>query len=234
MSTLPVVILGGGLGTRLSALNGEIPKVLTELCKKPFLFWKIKQLENFGTKKIYLLLGKGSDYVLNWLATQDFDSEIVCLVDGDKLLGTAGAIRKHSLRLPSQFILTYGDNLLLFNPHLYQGHLQGKNNTLFVTQLKSAQECFNCLVRKDYVINYSKKFTHNFNMIDYGYSLLSLNAFDALSLDYASDLEIVFSKLAITGNLSAFEVNENYFDIGTPESYFETESWLSENLHLFK
>jgi NDP-sugar pyrophosphorylase family protein len=233
MNTLPVVILGGGHGSRMSTLNGETPKILTELCKKPFLFWKIRQLEKFGTNKIFILLGKGSNHVLNWLATQDFDSEIVCLVDGDKLLGTAGAIRKHLLQLPTQFILTYGDNLLLSNPHLYQGHIQGKNNTLFVTKLKSAQEYFNCLVHRDYVINYSKKFTKGFNMIDYGYALVSNSAFNTLPADSIIDLETIYGELAISGKLSAFEVSERYFEIGTPTAYFETQHWLSENLNLF-
>jgi NDP-sugar pyrophosphorylase family protein len=130
--------------------------------------------------------------------------------------------------------LLFGDNLLLFNPHAYQGHLQGKENTLFVTQLKGDREKFNCSVENNCVVNYSKKFTNNFNMIDYGYSLISRNAFDSLPLDLVIDLEYIFNDLATKGKLSAFEVHENYFDIGTPASYFETNLWLSKNLDLFK
>ena len=50
ISKIKVVILAGGLGTRLSEYTKLIPKPMINVCKKPILFHIIEHYQKFGFK----------------------------------------------------------------------------------------------------------------------------------------------------------------------------------------
>lgn len=49
-SNVQVVILAGGLGTRLRPVTNTIPKVMIEIGGKPFLEHQLQYLKKFGFK----------------------------------------------------------------------------------------------------------------------------------------------------------------------------------------
>ena len=51
---MKVVILAGGLGTRLSEYTKKIPKPMNEINGKPLLEWLILDLVESGIEKIYI------------------------------------------------------------------------------------------------------------------------------------------------------------------------------------
>ena len=66
ISNIKVVILAGGLGTRLSEYTKLIPKPMIKICGKPILFHIIEHYQKFGFKKFILATGYKSDYILNY------------------------------------------------------------------------------------------------------------------------------------------------------------------------
>ena len=50
---MKVVILAGGLGTRISEYTKLIPKPMIEVCKKPLIYFIMKHYANYGFKDFY-------------------------------------------------------------------------------------------------------------------------------------------------------------------------------------
>ena len=94
--TLPVAVLAGGLGTRLRSVTGaELPKVLVPVLGRPFVDHKLDELAGAGATRVVFLLGHGAEQVRDHVGDGSrYELDVVCLDDGDELLGTGGALRR--------------------------------------------------------------------------------------------------------------------------------------------
>lgn len=54
---MDVIILAGGLGTRIRSVARDIPKVMIELNGKPLLEHTFNYLKNFNVKNVILAVG---------------------------------------------------------------------------------------------------------------------------------------------------------------------------------
>ena len=58
MTDMPVVVLAGGLGTRLLEVTGDLmPKVLVPVDGRPFIDYKLRGLARLGVGEVVLLVG---------------------------------------------------------------------------------------------------------------------------------------------------------------------------------
>ncbi|MBZ8140426.1 nucleotidyl transferase [Rubrivivax gelatinosus] len=91
MTTQTCIILAGGLGTRLRAIVGDVPKCLAPVRGKPFLHWQIDSLRRRGVERFVLSLGHGASQVEDAVAAFDTSVRIDCVTE-PRALGTGGAI----------------------------------------------------------------------------------------------------------------------------------------------
>lgn len=91
---IPVVILCGGLGTRLRAVVEEKPKVLAPVAGRPFLEYVIGHLRSQGLGgDIWLSTGYLADQVAAFAESLDTpDQRVRCIAESEPL-GTGGALR---------------------------------------------------------------------------------------------------------------------------------------------
>ena len=130
---MKVVLLAGGLGTRLAEETGTIPKPMIEIGGKPMLWHIMKIYSHYGFNDFIICLGyKGymiKEYFANYFLHQSdvtFDlaankMEIhssktekwrVTLVDTGTMTNTAGRIKRIRKYVEGeQFMLTYGDGV---------------------------------------------------------------------------------------------------------------------------
>ena len=66
ISKIKVVILAGGLGTRLSEYTKLIPKPMINVYKKPILFHIIEHYQKFGFRNFIIATGYKSDYIIEY------------------------------------------------------------------------------------------------------------------------------------------------------------------------
>ncbi len=93
LSEIDIVVLAGGLGTRLKGVLDDRPKVMAPLGDRPYLDFLVSWLRRHGARRIVLGLGHMADVVQAYLAETDYSGiEIVTVVEPSPL-GTAGAIR---------------------------------------------------------------------------------------------------------------------------------------------
>lgn len=230
---IPFVVLAGGEGTRIREITqGRIPKALIPINSVPFLEYKIQSLEKMGATHIWLLVGRGSSQIDYFLSERVKSSAEICTVhDGDHLLGTGGAIKAAASLLPPKFWVTYADSLVFADLDLVTKSARslGLQNSMTVIKYSSGLENPNVAVRHSKVVRYAKgsddkALTH----IDYGLLQLEASSFTDSALGQQFDLGIVIANLASKKRLHAFEVQQRYWEIGTPSALAETSLFLSE------
>lgn len=136
---MKVVILAGGLGTRLMEETEARPKPMVEIGGKPILWHIMKIYEHYGFSEFVICLGYKShmikEYFLNYfLYNSDVTIELdknklevhfsniesfkVTLVDTGISTNTAGRIKRIEKYVAGEtFMLTYGDGVADINLH---------------------------------------------------------------------------------------------------------------------
>src|SRR5687768_5022109 len=111
---MKVVILAGGLGTRLGALARGLPKAMVMVAGRPFLEYVIESFTSCGFNEFVLLVGHHSDVIESHFRQGRGAVRFEYSREKD-LLGTGGAIREARHLLGERFVLTYGDVLRRFD-----------------------------------------------------------------------------------------------------------------------
>src|SRR6478609_4506039 len=106
-----IIILAGGLGTRLRSVVADLPKCMAPVNKKPFLAYIIAYLESYGIERFIFSLGYKHEEVTRYL-TMHFPRLNAELVIEEEPLGTGGAIRLSCTKAASNnIIIANGDTL---------------------------------------------------------------------------------------------------------------------------
>ena len=130
---MKVVILAGGLGTRLSEYTEAVPKPMVRIGNKPMLWHIMQRYAKFGHKEFIVALGYKSevikDFFLNYkILNSDFTVDLsdgsiksentnsvdwkVTLVETGINTMTGGRVRQLRKQIGNQtFMLTYGDGI---------------------------------------------------------------------------------------------------------------------------
>lgn len=122
-----VVILAGGLGTRLRPITEEIPKPLVEVAGQPFLYWQLMDLKSQGYTKIVLLVSYLGEKIQNYFGDgRQLGLEISYSIESEPL-GTGGAIKYAANTLDDEFILLNGDSFLKMNLSKFESLFDSEN-----------------------------------------------------------------------------------------------------------
>jgi NDP-sugar pyrophosphorylase family protein len=108
---IPIVILCGGLGTRLKSVVRDVPKVLAEINGRPFLAHLLDRLCGQGAREILLSTGYKSEMLEQFVDDRADDEMHIRCIREDQPLGTGGALRfvSDEAKLTFPFIALNGD-----------------------------------------------------------------------------------------------------------------------------
>ena len=91
---MQMVILCGGLATRLGSIAKDVPKSMIKIKNKPFLEYQIDNLKKHSIKDIVLCVGHLSEQIENYFGNgKKFGVSIKYSYDKDKPLGPIGALK---------------------------------------------------------------------------------------------------------------------------------------------
>src|SRR5437016_5206405 len=109
--TLAAAILAGGMATRLRPITEQIPKALVEVAGRPFVCHQLEWLKKQGIQQVVLCVGYRGKQIEDTVGSGGrFGLAIDYSYDGDRLLGTGGALRKAMAKLGASFFVLYGDS----------------------------------------------------------------------------------------------------------------------------
>ena len=207
-----VVILAGGLGTRLGELTRHIPKSLIEVYNKPIIEHILDWISEQGCERALVLTGHLGEQFNKYY----HPSVSLTFVQEQQPLGTGGALWNAVDYLEQEFILLWGDD---FHPINYQQLVakHRKERNLMTMTVTEAHETMNLLHRDGKVVEYSKRQSlPNFNGYEAGTSMVSKRLVLLFGRDGKwSWEETVYPKLS--GKISAHLDNTKFWDMGTPD-----------------
>ena len=108
---MKVVILAGGLGTRLSEYTKTIPKPMVKVGGKPIILHIMMHYAKYGFKDFYIALGYKGE-VLKKFFKKKFYNWNITLIDTGINTMTGGRLKKMKKFLNDEtFMMTYGDGV---------------------------------------------------------------------------------------------------------------------------
>ena len=227
----PVCVLAGGLGSRLGELTRAVPKPLLPVGGRPFAEYQLELLRRSGADRVVFCVGYRGELFEETLGDGSrFDLDIRYSFDGETLAGTAGAIRRALPLLGDRFLVLYGDTFLRIDYADVYDAFGRAGRAGLMTVLRDREEVLPCNARVegDRVTAYDKETRpRGAEWIDYGLSVFRAGVFQGQG---SNDLAHVQRDLAATGELTAYEAQHRYYEIGTPEALRETEQFLASHL----
>ncbi|HYB97079.1 MAG TPA: sugar phosphate nucleotidyltransferase [Vicinamibacterales bacterium] len=229
--TLPVAILAGGRATRLAALTRQRPKSLIEVAGRPFIEHQLQLVARAGITRVVLCVGHLGDMIEESIGHGErFGLRISYCYDGDRPLGTGGALRNAIATIGSPFLVMYGDSYLECDYRsIAERFLQSKSRAL-LTVVKNDDQWDRSNVRlvNGAIAGYRKHADNDssFSYVDYGLVALHADVFAMYPASEPFDLGDVFQELAAQGELDALEMPTRFFEIGSPNGLAELRARL--------
>lgn len=110
---MPVAVLCGGRGTRLDPLTRDVPKYLVEVAGKPFAWWQLKLLRQYGYKDFVFLTGHLGNQIKRYIEDgKPLGISATYSDDPQEFFGADFAIKRALPLLGPEFFVIYGDSYL--------------------------------------------------------------------------------------------------------------------------
>ena len=153
---MKVVILAGGLGTRLSEYTHSIPKPMINIKGKPMIYYIMKHFSKHGFNEFYLALGYKKEIIKKYFKKNSFGWKINLIDTGNKTM-TGGRLKRLTKYLDKKkFFLTYGDGISNVNiKKLLKFH--NKNKKLVTMTVVRPPARFGAVKLKGNLVKYFKE-----------------------------------------------------------------------------
>ena len=225
---MKIVILAGGLGTRLAEETEVKPKPMVEIGGKPILWHIMKHYAYYGFKEFFIALGYKGEvikryfldyYGLNGSMTinlseggvqvhkKECEDWLVHLMDTGMDTSTGGRVKRLEPWLKDTFMVTYGDgisdidlkNLLKF--HRSHGRLAT------VTAVRPPARFGGLIFEGDLVVQFTEKPQIGEGWINGGFLVFEPEIFKYLDGDHTGLEGDALERLATDGQLAAYKHN---------------------------
>ena len=233
IADVPAAILAGGLATRLRPITTTVPKAMVEVAGRPFIAHQLDLLRENGVRRVVLCLGHLGEQIEQYLGDgASFGMELRYSHDGDRLLGTGGALRRALPLVGPIFWVMYGDSYMDIDYPAILDHFLRSQALGLMTVLRNDNrwDRSNVAFHQGRLLRYNKHTPDpEMNHIDYGAALLRSDAIERFPRSISPerfDLADLYSDLVARGQMVGHEVTQRFYEIGSPAGLAETETHL--------
>lgn len=218
-----VLIMAGGLGTRLKPLTDELPKPMLKVGDKPILQTIIEQFRDYGFTNILISVNYKADIIENYFREgKDFGVSINYIRES-KRLGTAGAIKLAEKFLDKPFFVINGDILTNVNfCNLLQYHLENKFSITIGSRIYEMQIPYGVLnVDESCVTSLEEKPVYSY-VVSGGIYVVDPQVINNIpENEYFDITELINKVMDKSGKIGSFPIKEYWMDIGKIEDYYK-------------
>lgn len=222
-----VVLLAGGLGTRLQEETVARPKPMVEIGGKPILWHIMKHFAHHSCDEFYVALGYMGDFIksyfldrynLNGNLTIDFARNViyreqhetedwkVSFIETGAMTNTGGRLlrMKHFLDRGT-FMVTYGDGVSDVDIGELLAYHKSHGKIATVTAVRPPARFGGLIINNGLVENFTEKPVAGEGWINGGFLVFEPGIFDYLSGDTDSLEAKALEKVAADGQLAAYQ-----------------------------
>lgn len=219
--TNKIVIMAGGLGTRLSPLTDSTPKPMLHVGNKPILETIIENFSKYGYTDIILSVNFKSHVIEDYFGDGAELGVKIDYVHETKRMGTAGALSLLRDRLVEPFFVMNGDLLTNINfEHMHDYHLSHDAIATMAVREYDFQVPYGVVnVQDGRIASIEEKPTHKF-FVSAGIYMLSPKTLVHIPVDEFFDMPTLFEKLISDKHHAvSFPIREYWLDIGRMSDY---------------
>ena len=229
-----VILMVGGLGTRLHPLTETVPKPMLNVGNKPILETIIESFKSFGFINFVLCVNYKKEMIMDYFQDGSYLGVNIEYIEETKRLGTAGALSLLSEKPIEPFFVMNGDLLTKIN---FEQLLDFHNETYSAATM--------CVREYEYQIPYGVIETDNHKLlsivekpvhksfVNAGIYVLDPNMLEYVPNDVFYDMPDLYKKLmSDEEKVSAFPLREYWLDIGQLDDYEQANGDYSENFNV--
>ncbi len=232
ISDITATVLVGGLGTRLRSVVSDRPKVLAQVCGRPFLSHLLDQIAAVGIKKVILCTGYMSEKVEEAFGDKYGEMEICYSVESSPM-GTGGAVRLAVDKLvTNNALILNGDSYIDVDIDEYIDWYFAKERLvgLLLRDVEDTSRYGRVDINEDeQVTAFSEKVADSGpGLINAGMYLMNRSVIERIPADEVFSLEKKLFPSLDRSDIYGFSCDAKFIDIGTPRSYAEAESFFGD------
>ncbi len=227
-----VLVLAGGLGSRLNGLLADLPKILAPIEGRPFLDYLLIWLKGQGVVRVILGLGHRAEPVQGYLARHSWPGLEVVPVIEERPLGTAGAV---GFALPSlqsdPVIVMNGDTVVEADLGAFIGSHRncGATASVLCALVQDPGRYGRLEIdAADRIVRFEEKNAAASapSWVNAGVYLFSRTMLEGIAKLERGSLERDVLERMPPGSIHAFRTEGRFLDIGTPESLAQAPAFF--------
>jgi dTDP-glucose pyrophosphorylase len=218
-----VVLMVGGLGTRLRPLTDNTPKPMLPVGGKPILQTIVEKFVSYGFVNIIMCVGYKSNIIQDFFEDgSKFGADIEYILE-EKRMGTAGALTlfKDSQLPHEPFFVMNGDLLTNVNfESMLEFHLQNEAKATMCVREYDFQVPYGVVnIENGQIQSIEEKPVHSF-FVSAGIYMLDASIIERIPKDEFYDMPTLFEEM-IEGEEKtvSFPIREYWLDIGRIDEY---------------
>ncbi len=219
--TNKVVLMVGGLGTRLRPLTENTPKPMLKVGNKPILQTIVEKFAEYGYTNIIMCVNYKSHMIQDYFGDgKEFGINIEYVLESQRM-GTAGALSLLKDKPNEPFFVMNGDLLTNVNfEHLHNYHLSNNSLGTMCVREYDFQVPYGVVnISNSKITSIEEKPTHKF-FVSAGIYMLSPEVLEYIPENQFYDMPTLFEKIISKGkNAISFPLREYWLDIGRIEEY---------------
>jgi len=203
---MKVVILAGGLGTRISEYTKTIPKPMIPINNVPILIHIINHYKKYNFKEFYIAVGYKSNVIKNYFKNNKIKNCKINLIHTGQNTMTGGRLKRLSKYLGKEtFLMTYGDGLSNINlKKLIKFHKQ-KKKIMTLTAVRPPARFGAIKIANNKVKYFKEKSSLDEGWINGGFFVIEPEIFKYIKNDKTYLERGPLEKIASQGKLIAFK-----------------------------
>lgn len=204
---MKVVILAGGLGTRLAEYTGSIPKPMVPIGGEPILLHIMNIYKKFGFKDFYIALGYKGYLIKKFFKKKKIKLNVKLIETGSKTL-TGGRLKRLKKYIGNEtFLLTYGDGVSNVNLNNLIKFHKKKKSIVTVTAVHPPARFGEIILKNNKVLSFKEKPQTQNGWINGGFFVMEPSFFEYIKNDKTILEKEPLENIAKKGKLSAFKHN---------------------------